>query len=162
MEGDVPCGLVPDDTLHKGTKVYDVRFPRAAKQPPCPFPGCPGSFHTWNGLRSHFSSHNWWDRIGILEEHSNPLPRRKRCGRLVPARILNTCHYAPDKCKQGEERRLRRETLQRCFEARRVSFQINTETLTPLEDFPYLGQTITYNNRNLTKVYQNLQKARRQ
>ena len=36
------------------------------------------------------------------------------------------------------------------------------ETLPPSEDFPYLGQTIAYNNRNWAAVYQNLRKALRQ
>ena len=51
-----------------------------------------------------------------------------------------------ENCKQGEERRLHHKPLQRCFEASRVSFQINTEAL-PLSDaFPYLGRMIAYNN----------------
>ena len=51
-----------------------------------------------------------------------------------------------EKCKQVEERHLRREILQLCFEANMASFQINAETLTLLEEFPYLGRTIAYNN----------------
>ena len=97
----------------------------------------------------------------ILEEHPNPLPRCERCRSQVPAGRLNTHHYTSYKCKQGEERRLRRETLKRYFEASKVSFQINAETLPPSEAFPYLGRTITYNNSNWEAVYQNLRKARR-
>ena len=41
-------------------------------------------------------------------------------------------------------------------------FQINVETLPPAENFPYLDQTIAYNNSNCAEVYQNLRKARRQ
>ena len=98
-----------------------------------------------NGLRSHFNSHHWGDSIRILEEHPNPLPRCERGGSQVPAG-LNTRRYASENCKQGEERRRRRETLQRYFEESRVSFQINAEALPPLEAFPYLGRTIAYNN----------------
>ena len=40
----------------------------------------------------------------------------------------------------------------------RVVFQINAEALSPLEDFPYLGQTIAYNNGSRPAVYHNLKK----
>ena len=72
---------------------------------------------------------------------------------------LNTRHYASDKCKQGDERRLRCETLKRCFEASRVSFQINAETIPLLEAFSYLGRTIDYNKSDWAAVYQNLRKG---
>ena len=87
------------------------------------------------------------------------LPRCERCGIQVPSGRLNTHHYASEKFNQGEERHIRRETLQHCFEASKVSFQINAETLPPLEAFTYLGCTIAYNNRNWASVYQNLHKA---
>ena len=99
-------------------------------------------------------------RIRILDENPNPLTRYKRYGRQFSAGRLNTHHYASQKFNQGEERRIRRETLQRCFEANWVSFQINVETLPPLEAFPYLGRTIAYNNSDLAAVYLNLRKAR--
>ena len=41
-------------------------------------------------------------------------------------------------------------------------FQINVETLTPSEAFPYLGWTIYCNNRNWATVYLNLQKDQKQ
>ena len=66
-----------------------------------------------------------------------------------------------EKCKQGEERRLRRETLQHCFKAIRVLFQINADTLPPSEAFPYLGRKIAYNKIDWAAVYLNLRKARR-
>ena len=66
-----------------------------------------------------------------------------------------------EKCKQVEERRLRCETLQFCFEESRILFYINTETLSLLEEFPYLGHTIAYNTSNWAEVYLNLCKARR-
>ena len=132
----------------------------STKQCPCPFTGCPGSSQMWNGLGLHFSSQHRGDRSRILEEYLNPLSRCERCGSQVPEGRLNTCHYTSEKCKQGEESRLIRETLQLCFETSKVSFQINAETLPPLEDFPYLGWTITYNNSNWAAVYQNLRKYR--
>ena len=64
-----------------------------------------------------------------------------------------------DTCKKREDRRLRRNTLQRCFKASRVLFQINAETLTPLEAFPYLGRTIAYNNSYWAALYLNILKA---
>ena len=94
----------------------------------------------------NFSIQHWGDSISILEETPNPLPKWERCERQVPAGRLNTCYYTSEKCNQGEERRIRRETLQHCFEAGRVSFQINAEALTPSEDLPYLGRTIAYNS----------------
>ena len=96
-----------------------------------------------------------------MEEHPNHLPKCERCMIKVLVGILNNRHYASDKFKQGEERHLRRETLQRCFEASRVLFQINTETLPPSEGFPYLVLMIAYNNSDWEAVYQNLGKARR-
>ena len=53
-------------------------------------------------------------------------------------------------------------TLQRCFKESRVSIKINVETLPPWEAFPYLGQTIAYNNSDWAAVYQNLRKYQRQ
>ena len=116
------------------------------KQCPCPFPGCPGFSCKWNVLHSHFNWQHWEDRIRILEDNPNFLPLCERCGSQVPAGRLSNHHYTLEKCKQGEERRLRCETLQRCFEASRVSLQINADTLPPPEAFPYLGRTIAYKN----------------
>ena len=53
-----------------------------------------------------------------------------------------------EKKRKGEERRLRHKTLQCCFEASRVSSQINAETIPPSEEIPYLVRMITYKNRN--------------
>ena len=156
---DLIC-LPVSQTVHQ-PQVDDVSFLQATKQCPCPFPVCPGSFHTWNFLRSHFNRQHWGNRIRILEEHPNPLLRCKQCGSQVPAGRLNNRHYASEKCKQGYERRIRRETLQHCFDASRVSFHINAETLPPLKAFPYLGHTIAYNNSDWEAVYLNLIKARR-
>ena len=66
-----------------------------------------------------------------------------------------------EKCNQGEKRRLRRETLQRFFEEKWVSFHINAETLPPPEAFQYLGRTIAYNKSDWALVYLNLWKTRR-
>ena len=85
----------------------------------------------------------------------------KRCGIQVPEGRLNTRHYVLDKRKKGEERHIRRETLQLCFEASRVLFHINAETVLPPEVFPYLRRTIAYNNIDWGVVYLNLRKARR-
>ena len=95
----------------------------------------------------------------ITEEHPKPLPRCKICGIQVPYGRLNNCHYTLEKCKQGEERRLRRETLQRFFEKIRVSFHIKVDTLPLLEAFPYLERTILYNNSDWAEVYLNLRRA---
>ena len=76
-------------------------------------------------------------------------------------RRLNTRQYVLEKCKQGEEICLRRETLKRCVEASMISFHINVETLHLSNTFPYLGQMITYNNSNWAAVYLNMRKARR-
>ena len=134
------------------------RYTMAMKRCPCTFLGCLGSSHTCNVLRLHFNRQHWEDRTRILEDYTNPLPRCKSCGSQFPLGRLNTRHYALEKRKQGEERRLRRETLQRFFKASRVSFQIKAETLSPSEAFRYLGRTINYNNINWTVVYLYLRK----
>ena len=139
-------------------QVYDTIFPLLTNRYPSPFPVCLGSSHILNVLRLRFSSHHWGDRIRILEKYPNPLPRCKRCESQVPSGRLNTRHYALKKFNQGEERRLRRDTLQRCFGESRVLFQINVETLPLSEAFPYLGRAIAYNNSDLAAVYQNLWK----
>ena len=66
-----------------------------------------------------------------------------------------------ERCKQVEERRVCRETINLCFEESRVLFHINSKALPSLEAFPYLGRMITYNNRDWPTVYQNLKKAQR-
>ena len=114
----------------------------------------------WDGLRSHFNRQNWGDQIMILEDHPNSLPRCERCRIQVPAGRLSNIQSTSEKCKQGEERRLRRENLQRCFEASRVLLYINANTLPPSEASPYLGLTITFNNSNWAAVYLNLRKDR--
>ena len=88
-------------TVHQ-PQVYDVRFPRTAKQCPYPFPKCPGSSRMWNDLHSPFNRKHWLGRIRILEKHPNPLTRCKRCGRQVPEESLSNRHYTSEKCKQGE------------------------------------------------------------
>ena len=116
----------------------------------------------WNGLCLHFSIQHWAYSISIPEEHPNPLPKFECCRSQVQTGRLNTQHYASNKCKQGEERRIRRETLQHFFEAGRASFHINTEALPPSEAFPYLGRIIAYNNSDWLVLYQNLRKYCRQ
>ena len=54
-----------------------------------------------------------------------------------------------------------RKTLQLCFEAIRVLFQINVEDTPPTDTFPYLGRTIAYNNSDWSAVYHNLRNAQR-
>ena len=147
--------LPVSQTVHH-PQVYDVSFPRTINQCPLPFPGCPGSSCMWNILRSHFNRHHWGDRFRIMEYHLNPIPRCEFCESQVPAGSISNLHYTSEKCKQGGERHLRRKTLQRCFDASRVSFQINSETLPPPEAFLYLWRTITFNNSDWAAVYLNL------
>ena len=142
-------------------QVHNVRFSRSTKQYPCSFPRFPWSYHTWNGLRSHFICHYCGDRIRVLEEHPNRLPMYECCKIQLPAGRISTCRSASDKFKQVEDRRIRPETLKHCFEASKVLFQINSETLPSSEAFPYLGRTIAYNKSDWVEVYQNLQKAQR-
>ena len=149
MQGTEPAVdwiRMPVSLTEHHLQVYNISFLCSTKLCLCPFPRLPGYSRMWNGFHSHFISYNWGDRIRILEENPNPLPKCDRCGSQVPAGILNTCHYAFDKSNQGEERRIRRKTLQHCFEEGRVLSQINAETLTPSESFPYIGKTIAYNN----------------
>ena len=89
-------------TVHQ-PHVYGVSFPRMNNRCPypCPFPGCPSSSHTCNGLGYHFNMQHWGDRIIILKKHPNPLPRCEWCRIQVPEGRLNHRHYTSDKCKQG-------------------------------------------------------------
>ena len=98
------------------------------------------------------------DRISILDDHPNPLPKCKRCGSQFPLGGMNTRHYVSESFKYGEEQRLRRNTLQRCFELIWVSFQINAYPLPLLGALPHLGRTISYNNIDWLEVFQNLNK----
>ena len=66
---------------------------------------------------------------------------------------LNTWYYASENCKEGEEQIRQSKNLQLCFEASRVSLQINEEALPPLEAFPYLVHSISYNNRYWEALY---------
>ena len=75
---------------------------------------------------------------------------------LIQLGRLNNRHYASEDFKQGEERRLWRDTLKHCFEESMFYFHINAEALLPSDAFPYLGRKISYNNRNWLAVYQNL------
>ena len=40
------------------------------------------------------------------------------------------------------------ETLKQYFEASQVSILVHAEPLEPVDDFPYFGHTIAYNNSN--------------
>ena len=145
-------------TVHQ-PQVYDVRFLQTTKQCPCPFPGCPGSSRTRNGLCSYFNRQHWGGRIGILEEHPNPLPKCKSCGIQVPVGGSVNATSCQRSVSRVKERFIRCKNLLRCFKASRVLFQINSETLPPLEALPYLGRTIIYNNSDWATVYLNLRKS---
>ena len=84
-------------------QLYDMIFTRMTKKCTCPLPGFLGSSRTWNALRSHFKMQHWGDRIRIMEEHPNPLPRCERCGCQVPTGRLSNRHYMSEKCNQGGE-----------------------------------------------------------
>ena len=133
-------------------QVYDVIFQRLTNQCSCSFHGCPGYSCTWNGLLSNLKMQHWGGWIRILEKHPNPIPRCKRCRSQVSVERLSNHHYMSDKCNKGEKRRLRRKTLQQCFEESRVLFQINSKTLPLLEAFPYLSRTIATNSRDWLAV----------
>ena len=115
MEPAIDWSRMPVSQTEYQLQMYDVIFPPSAKKCPCPLPGNPGSSRTCNGLRLHFNSQHWGDRIRIMEEHPNPFPKCERCRSQFLAGRLNTCHYALDKCNQGEESCLIRKNLQQCF-----------------------------------------------
>ena len=45
--------------MEQQPQVYDVILLRSTKRCSFPFPGCPGSFHMWNGFHLHFKRQNW-------------------------------------------------------------------------------------------------------
>ena len=69
--------------------------------------------------------------------------------------------YMLENLKLREARQLLRNTLQRYFEAIRVSFQINADPLLPPGASPYPRRIIAYKNGYWSAVFQNLRKARR-
>ena len=80
----------------------------------------------------------------------------------MPPWILNNRHYTSEVCWLGQERQLRQETLQRCFEAIRVAIRFNLEPLEATTAFPYLGRTVTFKNSGWAALCRNLRKAQRQ
>ena len=60
---------------------------------PLPLPWMPGILPHVDGLHSHFNRQHWGDRISILEEHPNPIPRCERCRSQVPEVSLSNRHY---------------------------------------------------------------------
>ena len=101
------------------------------------------------------------DSLRILEEHPTPFPKFKSCRIQVPPWLLGNRHYEYNKCWLREEQRIRQENLQHCFEATHVSISINAESLETAVAFPYLLQTVGYNNSDRADLYQNIRKARR-
>ena len=78
MHGTEPAidwSRLPASQTVQQPQVYDVRLPWTTQRCPCPFPGCLVYSHTWNGLYYHFNRKQWGDRISILEDHPNPIPR---------------------------------------------------------------------------------------
>ena len=79
-ELSIDWNRLPVGQMEQHPQVYGVSFPRSTKQCNCPFPNCPGSSFTWNGLRSQFNIQNLGDIIRFLDKHPNPLPKCKYCG----------------------------------------------------------------------------------
>ena len=80
-----------------------MSFPRTTKQCPFPFPGFLVSSRTWNCIQSHFNRQYWGDRIRILQDNPNPLPRCESCRSQVPEGRLSNRHYMSNKCKKGRK-----------------------------------------------------------
>ena len=111
-EIEVDWNWLPVSNMEHIPQVFDTSFPKGTSQLPYPFPGCPGSSRTWNGLRNHFRLQYWGDRLWILEENPNPLTKYESCGSQVPPWRLSNQHYESDKWRIWEERQRWRDTLQ--------------------------------------------------
>ena len=117
-------------------QVFEVSFPRVMTKYQCPFPGCPGSSHTWICLRNHFKRHHWRDSMIILNEHLSLFPHCDRCGRKVLPWILNNWHYTTEQFRLGEELRRQWETLHHYFEVSKLTIRVNPEPLETNSAFP--------------------------
>ena len=117
-------------------QVYDVSFPKGTTQCPYPFPICPRSSRTYNGIWNHFNWKHWGDNIRIMEEHPPPFTKCDHFRSQVPPWSLNNSHYESQNCWIGEARQSCKENLQNCFEASWVSIKVNAETIDHVNAFP--------------------------
>ena len=153
METEIDWNWFPVNHMQQIMQAFDISFPKGMSQCPRPFPSCPGSSWTCNGLSNHCKCHNWGDILQILEELSTQLPKCERFWSQVPPWRLGNRDYESDKYHLGEERRTRQATLQHCLMASHVLIRAHAETLETAATFPYLGLTVTYKNRDCASLH---------
>ena len=74
---------------------------------------------------------------------------------------MNNLHYNTKACQPGQERQIRKDTLQRCFEENQVAIRAKLKQIKATTFLPYLGNTIAYNNSDWAVLYSNPQKYKR-
>ena len=65
-ELEIDWSQLPVSQTEHQPQVYNLRFLQSTKRCPCPFPGFPGFYHMWNGLRLKFISQHRGGRLKIL------------------------------------------------------------------------------------------------
>ena len=134
-------------------QLFDINLPKITSQCLCPFPRCMGSSRTLNGLQNHLT--NIIGGTVSVSWRSNPshFTNTRRYESQVPPWHLRNQNYESKKFRIREEHRIRRATLQHCFEAIQVENIVNAKLLEPVVAFPYLGCTVTYNNSVWSALY---------
>ena len=108
-EPEIDWNRLPVSQTEHILQVSEISFLKVVSQRP--FPVCPGSSQTWNGLTNHFDLQHWGESLWVLYENPIPLPKYKRCGSQVPPWRLDNWHYESNKFQLEEEKRIRWETL---------------------------------------------------
>ena len=75
------------------------------------------------------------DTIHILEEHTNPYPKSKRCGLQVPWRALMTSHQHTHACISGASLREKHHRAIKIQRANEVTFTVEDKVLERVDTF---------------------------
>ena len=83
-EPEFDCNIFPVSQTEHIMQVFNVSFPKVTSHFSLPFPVCPGSLQTWNGLQKKNYRHHLGDSLWIFEKHPTPFTKCKKCGIQVP------------------------------------------------------------------------------
>ena len=111
-EPKIDCNCLTVSQTENHPQVYDVRFPRKKSGAPAPSLVVWGTISRGMDCAFTLTANTGGGSISILGVHQNLLPKCESCSSQVPLGRLNTRQYVLENCKQGEDRRLRRDTLQ--------------------------------------------------
>ena len=140
-----------------------TRFPNGTKVKQCPKPGCLGKVYDRAGLRHHFMWKHPTDYIRIREEGGQYHPKCNGCGmQVTPSQVNHPTnpHAETKRCRQGTERKARRELAATIRVANEVTIEALGNDLEKVLKFCYLGRPIAANNSDWPALCHNLQKAK--